>query len=833
MPFVDKDGRSKYYTPFEDPYYGRPPKKGAVKQPKTVDEALQTSYTRKRDIRTQKHILELEQLLIHDQEFQDTYLQDIQQLKSLIEDKNSIKNMLESMISTIPEKEKQIRQLQEQIDAIYLFNHDQNKNLIDELQELKKISIVMRDKLKGLGVAYEEQSKERSRLGKPSKSVQKYKEIENATEAILSQRLFKKGKEYSQQQLEKQNKRVEQQQKRKTSKIDNNDSQKEIEIIVQQETTSKAFTITQKQIIYNQQREKQEVFEYVRSIDPYQDRPDLQRYQRYYKAKQAKKLRQERQEYVLSEMQAMAVAFQGFISSEKERELKGYIEGQTGEDQGDQVVDEVNKLYKEYQQKTITLDTANALVQQTQKLVHSLLNISQNMMSVADSMSGVFANMFSPTDQLVGLIGMQVQGINTFTNLFPIALDLFSMPFSMIGGVDEESKKSKGKKEDAEKKSSSMLSIFTMVAKIAETAFTFLQSSFTIAISAIMGGINMLVSVLQSIWGLLKKIFQTSKLMDSLLSILNLILTMFFLPFFSVFGDRLLSHIFDILNWALEFSTSKVWDYLDGITQAQRTIIGYFEENKEMIADLAIRFIKELLPLMIKVFTLIMPFVLYFTSIFIANQDKVQQLLKNGIEFGKTLIQNNIITLFILFGKQTMEFIQENKEQIIGTMETMQNILQWALGAFSFVINHMNLICVQAGQALGAYLNLCILISFGGMGKITEALQASGFKWLQGKLTTKTFILGGQGLGQVIGELLYLTFFSFKEGGYIPQTPGGVFVRVAEKETEYIIPEPKMHLIRGHNNLIIDINGDAMIVDDCMKEIVQAIDQQQDSQRFR
>jgi hypothetical protein len=49
---------------------------------------------------------------------------------------------------------------------------------------------------------------------------------------------------------------------------------------------------------------------------------------------------------------------------------------------------------------------------------------------------------------------------------------------------------------------------------------------------------------------------------------------------------------------------------------------------------------------------------------------------------------------------------------------------------------------------------------------------------------------------------------------------------VAEKETEYIIPESKINMIRGHNNLIIDINGDLYGVDDTKREIISAIDQQ-------
>ena len=74
---------------------------------------------------------------------------------------------------------------------------------------------------------------------------------------------------------------------------------------------------------------------------------------------------------------------------------------------------------------------------------------------------------------------------------------------------------------------------------------------------------------------------------------------------------------------------------------------------------------------------------------------------------------------------------------------------------------------------------------------------------------------GGVGIGALIGELIYSMFFrSFEEGGYIPATPGGMLVLVAEKETEYIIPESKIHMIRGHNNLVIEVNGDVFAVDD-------------------
>ena len=47
-----------------------------------------------------------------------------------------------------------------------------------------------------------------------------------------------------------------------------------------------------------------------------------------------------------------------------------------------------------------------------------------------------------------------------------------------------------------------------------------------------------------------------------------------------------------------------------------------------------------------------------------------------------------------------------------------------------------------------------------------------------------------------------------------------MFVIVAEKETELIIPESKIHMIRGHNNLIIDVNGDVYGMDNPKSEII-------------
>ena len=42
--------------------------------------------------------------------------------------------------------------------------------------------------------------------------------------------------------------------------------------------------------------------------------------------------------------------------------------------------------------------------------------------------------------------------------------------------------------------------------------------------------------------------------MEQILSILNLVITMFFMPFMNTLGNELLTYLFNILDWARSFN---------------------------------------------------------------------------------------------------------------------------------------------------------------------------------------------------------------------------------------------------------------------------------------
>lgn len=178
------------------------------------------------------------------------------------------------------------------------------------------------------------------------------------------------------------------------------------------------------------------------------------------------------------------------------------------------------------------------------------------------------------------------------------------------------------------------------------------------------------------------------------------------------------------------------------------------------------------------------------------------------------------------------EFIKEDGEYIKSALDFAGSSLIFILDCIGFVMEHMQLLMMALGAQIQVQITTaCIASYIGGMMMLPLLMSMIGI----GSVVIVDQLQ--QGVGALIGWGIYELFFNdapqFQKGGYIPAVNGGMFVIVAEKETELIIPESKIHMIRGHNNLIIDVNGDVYGMDNPQSEIIQAIDTQQNYQRFR
>lgn len=176
------------------------------------------------------------------------------------------------------------------------------------------------------------------------------------------------------------------------------------------------------------------------------------------------------------------------------------------------------------------------------------------------------------------------------------------------------------------------------------------------------------------------------------------------------------------------------------------------------------------------------------------------------------------------YGTEAMEFLSENAISIVTIIEKAGGIVSWILNAFTAVMKHFWLFCMAMGSAL---VSLFMMAGFvagnaGALLNIASKVSAPLARRLLAQGITKYGLIGG-GLGAILGGVFYAYFFAFAEGGYIPATPGGLLSIVAEKETEYIIPESKIEMIRGHNNVVITFNDDVYLFDNPKSELKDAI----------
>lgn len=368
---------------------------------------------------------------------------------------------------------------------------------------------------------------------------------------------------------------------------------------------------------------------------------------------------------------------------------------------------------------------------------------------------------------------------------------------------------------------------FKAIIKLVANATRFIFMAFSIGFSALASvmnfGMTMFVDYLSIINKFLKEIAKTSELMGEIQNILNLALIMFFMPFFNSFGDPLLDLVYKLVLWAEGFhkTNTELFDKLKetalNIGSVLKEACSYIANINDDFTEVVTKAVAELVPPMLD-------FIGYFIDTFIDNKDELMSMLKTGIEVANELLNNGIFKVMLHYGTEAMKFLSENATSIVTIIEKAGGIVSWILNAFTAVMKHFWLFCMAMGSAL---VSLFMMAGFvagnaGALLNIASKVSAPLARRLLAQGIAKYGLIGG-GLGAILGGVFYAYFFAFAEGGYIPATPGGLLSIVAEKETEYIIPESKIEMIRGHNNVVITFNDDVYLFDNPNSELKDAI----------
>lgn len=368
---------------------------------------------------------------------------------------------------------------------------------------------------------------------------------------------------------------------------------------------------------------------------------------------------------------------------------------------------------------------------------------------------------------------------------------------------------------------------FKSILKLTLNSIRFIFMAFSIGFSALASvmkfGMTMFFDFMTIINKILKELVKTSDLFREIENIFNLALIMFFMPFFNTFGNVLLDTVFNLVLWARDFheNNSLLMQSLNqtatDIGKVFQSIYNDVSGINEEFADVATSAVKELVPPMKE-------FIGYFTDTLLEHIEDFKGLIDTGIDVGKELLRNGILEVMLHYGIEAMTFLSENAPAIVSIINTAGNIVERILNMFTAVMNHFWLFCVAMGSALVSLFMMAGFVAgnVGTLLNIASKVSAPLARQLLAQGITKYGLIGG-GLGAILGGVFYAYFFAFAEGGYIPATTGGLLSIVAEKETEYIIPESKVSMIRGHNNIVITFNDDVYMFDNPKSELNDAI----------
>lgn len=368
---------------------------------------------------------------------------------------------------------------------------------------------------------------------------------------------------------------------------------------------------------------------------------------------------------------------------------------------------------------------------------------------------------------------------------------------------------------------------FKSILKLTLNSIRFIFMAFSIGFSALASvmkfGMTMFFDFMTIINKILKELVKTSDLFREIENIFNLALIMFFMPFFNTFGNVLLDTVFNLVLWARDFhkNNSLLMQSLNqtaiDIGKVFQSIYNDVSGINEEFADVATSAVKELVPPM-------KDFIGYFTDTLLDHTEDFKGLIDTGIDVGKELLNNGILEVMLHYGIEAMTFLSENAPAIVSIINTAGNIVQRILNMFTAVMNHFWLFCVAMGSALVSLFMMAGFVAgnVGTLLNIASKVSAPLARQLLAQGIAKYGLIGG-GLGAILGGVFYAYFFAFAEGGYIPATTGGLLSIVAEKETEYIIPESKVSMIRGHNNIVITFTDDVYMFDNPSSELKDAI----------
>lgn len=284
--------------------------------------------------------------------------------------------------------------------------------------------------------------------------------------------------------------------------------------------------------------------------------------------------------------------------------------------------------------------------------------------------------------------------------------------------------------------------------------------------NVLQSGLNTVIGTVQDIYNRLK---QSSPLLQTIESLFNLAVQLFFMPLGNKLATVLLPAVLELVDGVME-----IWDKFEGKSLGEMFTIA-ISEGARLFGE------------------------------YIAN---IGTLLKEeGGVVGS--IGSTLVVLGNLISSKGAEIINGIAKLLEFIMQNLPGIITALVGFKAATVAMLAAIIINTAMTAGA----ASLWTLGGAavaGAVTAGVASAAISNMFG---TETDISG------------------HANGGYIPPTPGGKIIRVAEGgEGEYIIPESK-RLTTGGNTYNITING--MTNDELKTYITDIVNDRTNEYRLR
>lgn len=425
-----------------------------------------------------------------------------------------------------------------------------------------------------------------------------------------------------------------------------------------------------------------------------------------------------------------------------------------------------------------------------------------------------------------GMVGISLAGLNLVSNVYS------SVSESIIPA--EKSLSKNPYKENKDKPLHMM--VFESIFMALKSVMSLMKGIMNVFFNTIKMSFQMFFNVFSSLVKTLKSIAETSPVFQTIMEYMYLAMNMLFLPFFTSFAEPLIGYVTEFVTFTMILGAR-----LNNYFQDTDTMLNeHLTDALDKILKSAEKIIKKVQEEMLekgfdKLKKPLLDFIESFMNVIIENSSKIGDFLDKGLDVLDELLESGMLKTLLKIGKDVFQWIIDNKEFFEGLFDFVDSFINISLKFVRWVLNNIELATIAILTAVGT--------ACGAIGGLQAGLATA---WFTFGLSVPAATAIGASLGASAGlaSALYILYEwitpakqevesllsdvpKYGSGGKIYGRRGGHIGLLGEVgQGEYAIPESKVDLFRGNNNIIVKFKKgvyNQRAVDDVMSELRQEL----------